>query len=88
MDARRYGLSVVLNVQDEINTVARTQGRPEVDLINADELARIEELMAANTWPQRWTGNEPRGDVLIPQIYQSGAVQEILFNYDATNEII
>jgi len=84
MDARRYGLSVVLAVQDEINTVARAQSRPEIDLINADELERIQELIATNTWPQRWTGNEPRGDVLIPQIYQSGAVQEILFNYDAT----
>jgi len=84
MDARRYGLSVVLGVQDEINTVARVNGRSEIDLINAEELARIEELIAANTWPQRWTGKELRGDVLIPQIYQSGAVQEVLFNYDST----
>jgi DNA sulfur modification protein DndC len=80
MEARRYGLSVVLGVQDGINTAARVQGRPEVDLINADEVTRIDELIAANTWPQRWTGEEPRGDVLIPQIYQSGVVQEILLN--------
>lgn len=83
IDARQYGLSVVIGVQDEINSAARANGSPEVDLINADELARIKELIAANTWPQRWTGEELRGDVLIPQIYQSGAVQEILFNYDA-----
>jgi len=80
MDARRYGLSVVLGVQDKINAMARATGKPEIDLINAAELARIEQLIAVNTWPQRWTGDEPRGDVLIPQIYQSGAVQEILFN--------
>jgi len=78
MEARHYGLSVVLDVQNEINMAARKRNRPEIDLINTDELARIEELIAANTWPQRWTGDEPRGDVLIPQIYQSGAVQEIL----------
>jgi len=84
MDARRYGLSVVLGVQNEINTAAQAQGKPEIDLINADESARIEELIAANTWPRRWTGDEPRGDVLIPLIHQSGVVQEVLLNHDAT----
>jgi DNA sulfur modification protein DndC len=78
MDARRYGLSVVLSIQSEINEVAHTQGHPEIDLINAEEQARIEELIVANTWPKRWTGNEPRGDILLPLIYQSGAVQDIL----------
>ena len=82
MEARRYGLSVVLGVQDEINVVARAQGRPEINLVNSEELARIEELIEANTWPQRWTGDELRGDVLIPQIFHGGAVQDILFNAD------
>jgi DNA sulfur modification protein DndC len=84
MDARKYGLQMVMDVQMEINLAARLRGRPEIDLINAEEYTRIMELIAANTWPQRWTGDELHGDVLIPQIYQSGAVQEILFNYDAT----
>lgn len=78
MDARRYGLSVVLSIQSKINEVAHAQGLPEIDLINTKEQARIEELIAANTWPNRWTGNESRGDILLPLIYQSGAVQEIL----------
>ncbi len=84
MDARHYGLSVILDVQDEINAMARATDKSEIDLINAEEHARIEELIAANTWPQRWTGTEPRGDVLIPLVHHSGAVQELLFNYDAT----
>jgi len=78
MDARRYGLSVVLNIQGEVNEVAHAHGRPEIDLINAEERARIDELIAANTWPKRWTGNESRGDILLPLIHQSGAVQDIL----------
>jgi len=41
MDARRYGLSTVLSVQDKVNAAARAQGRPEIDLINAKELERI-----------------------------------------------
>lgn len=82
MDARRYGLSTVLSVQDKVNAAARAQGRPEIDLINAKELERINELIVANTWPQRWTGKESRGDVLIPLIHQSGAMQDILMGVE------
>ena len=78
MVARRQGLETVLAIQNEVNTVARMQSRPEIDLINAEEHARILELMAANTWPDRWTGEEVHGDVLLPQVYANGAVQPLL----------
>jgi len=78
LHARRYGLSAVLDVQDEINVVARAKDRPQIILINAGELERIEELMVSNTWPQRWTGNEPHGDVLVQQIFKGGEIQDIL----------
>jgi DNA sulfur modification protein DndC len=78
MDARHYGLSVVLGVQDEINAAAAQSDRPRVDLINVEEQARILELIEAGTWPQRWIGDEPRGDVLIPQVFSNGVVQDIL----------
>lgn len=78
MEARRYGLAQVLAVQDEINQAAREQGRSLVDLINAEEHARILELMEENTWPDKWTGDEVTGDVLLPQIYRQGVVQDLL----------
>lgn len=65
MEARRYGLSVVLTIQDEINQAACVQGRPLIDLINEEEHARILELMAANTWPYRWDGTEETGEKKI-----------------------
>jgi DNA sulfur modification protein DndC len=65
MEARRYGLSVVLCIQDEINAAAREQGRPLVDLINEEEYARILALIDANTWPYRWDGTEETGDKKI-----------------------
>jgi DNA sulfur modification protein DndC len=80
MDARRYGLSVVLSVQSEINLAADKLGREHIDLINADEEARILELIALNQWPDRWDGTEPRGDVLIPQTLGEGIVQPIMFD--------
>lgn len=65
MEARRYGLSVVLGIQGEINRSAREQGRPLVDLINEEEHARILALIEAGTWPYRWDGTEETGDALI-----------------------
>jgi DNA sulfur modification protein DndC len=62
MDARRFGLDEVLRIQDDINAEAVIQGRPQISLINEDEHARILALIEANTWPQKWTGSEPRAD--------------------------
>ena len=78
MDARRMGLRTVIGVQREINRAARRLGRPRISLINGEEFRRIRQLIAANTWPQRWTGDEPRGDVLIAQTNHDGSRQELL----------
>jgi DNA sulfur modification protein DndC len=82
MEARRYGLGVVLGIQSQINADAAAAGRSPIDLINADELARIEALIAANTWPDGWDGTEPRGDVLIPQTIAEGIEQPLLLTLE------
>jgi DNA sulfur modification protein DndC len=72
MEARRHGLERVLDVQK----------RAGVDLVNAEEEARIRELWALNTWPDGWDGREPTGDVLIPEVANVGGrpvVQHLLF---------
>jgi DNA sulfur modification protein DndC len=78
MEARRYALSVVLGVQGEINISALRSARPEVSLINEEEATRIKELIAANTWPQKWSGEEPVGDVLLDKVYADGSLQPLL----------
>ena len=78
MEARHYGLSEVLSIQDEINEAAREEGRPQVSLINAEEQARILALIEANTWPNRWTGEEEIGDALTDRILRNGQVQPLL----------
>lgn len=55
MEARAYGLERVLDIQ----------GRAGVDLINAQEEARIRELWALNTWPHGWEGTEVVGSLAI-----------------------
>jgi DNA sulfur modification protein DndC len=78
MEAREYGLSVVLGVQREINAVALQLGRPSIDLINDEEAARVRELIAANTWPDKWDGSEPAGDALLDRMHRDGTVQPLL----------
>ncbi len=80
LDARLMGLDRVLGIQAEINTAARRLGRPEIDLINAEEEARIRELIAAGTWPQGWEGDEPIATTVMDVVYQNGAVQPRLFS--------
>lgn len=78
MEARRIGLSAVLDIQSAVNLTARSLGRPEVDLLNPEEHARIVELIEANTWPLKWTGDEPTGDELLDKCNPDGSVQPLL----------
>jgi DNA sulfur modification protein DndC len=74
------GLERVLGMQAACNAVARATGRPEIDLINVEEEARIRELIALETWPQGWDGDEPTADTIMDVVYQNGAVQPLLFS--------
>lgn len=73
MAARRWGLTEVLAIQAECNAVALVAGRPLVDILNAEEVSRIEELMALNTWPDKWTGDEPTADEVQDVAYADGS---------------
>jgi DNA sulfur modification protein DndC len=80
LEARRWMLDQVLGIQREVNDTVRVLGKPELSLINAEELGRIEELIAANTFPDRWEGTEHRGDDWLPEILPDGSIQNLLFN--------
>lgn len=79
MKARWWMLEQVLAIQSQVNDAARIEDRPEISLINIEELARIEALIAANTYPEKWDGTEPRGDVMFPEILPDGSIQQLLF---------
>lgn len=78
-DARLMALDRVLGIQAQCNASARLLGRPAISLIDAAEEARIRELIALETWPQGWDGDEPTGDTVMETVYQNGAVQPLLF---------
>lgn len=79
-EARLMGLERILGIQSTINSVARATGRPEIDLINAEEEARIRELITLQTWPDGWDGDEPIATTIMDTVYANGAVQPRLFS--------
>ena len=78
MDARIYGLNAILQIQQKVNDAAARDGRPCIDLINDAESHRIRELIAANTWPNKWAGDEPLGDELMDLVFADGTEQPLL----------
>jgi DNA sulfur modification protein DndC len=79
-EARLMGLHRVLGIQSAVNSAARATGRPEIDLINAEEEARIRELISLKTWPDGWDGDEPLATTIMDTVYANGAVQPRLFS--------
>ena len=81
MEARRWGMQQVLEIQEEVNIGARAVGDPEYYLINDEEKEAIEQMIAANTWPQKWTGEEQRADLPFNEVDSStGLIQESLLS--------
>lgn len=58
MKGRAYGLERVLDIQQ----------RAGVDLINAEEEARIREMWRLDMWPQKWSADDTNADVMIDAI--------------------
>lgn len=78
MEARLAALDKILALQAEVNAEAIRTQRPLVDILNPEEEARIRELIALNTWPNKWTGEEPRADVPQDVVYSDGSTMALL----------
>lgn len=79
LEARRYFLERVLTIQADVNLAADRDRRPHVDYLNAEEVARINELIDGGTWPDGWDGTEPVGDAMHADVMRDGTVQPLLF---------
>lgn len=80
LEARSEALADILAIQSEVNVAAAELGRPAIDILNAEEVSRIKELIAARTWPQRWTGDEPGAEEPYDAMFADGSVQPLLFD--------
>ena len=69
LEARSAALERILDIQH----------RARVDLINEEEEARIRELIAARTFPDKWDGDEPIATAWLDRVNQDGSVEPLLF---------
>lgn len=78
LETRLWALEQILAIQEAVNAAARELDRPLLDLLNGEEEARIRELIAARTWPEKWTGDEPHADELLDKVFADGTEQPLL----------
>lgn len=78
MEARRWGMNQILRIQTEVNQQAEEFSRPRVDILNEEEVSRINELMALNTWPDKWNGDEPTANIPMATFYADGSRQPMI----------
>ncbi|MBM3605119.1 MAG: phosphoadenosine phosphosulfate reductase [Alphaproteobacteria bacterium] len=83
LEARQEALARILAIQARVNAAAVDLGRPGIDLLNNEEELRIRELINGGTWPDGWTGEEPRADTMLDTVYQDGSVQPLLWRAQA-----
>ena len=76
LEARRYGLDRVIDIQDRCNRDA-PQGKT-LDILNVDEINRIHDLIEAKTYPQGWDGSEPIATTPLPKWNADGSIQQLL----------
>jgi DNA sulfur modification protein DndC len=90
MDARRYGLAEILSIQSDIQGAAFRHGLKNAEdytLIDTEEHERILELIAANTWPNRWTGTEDQGDLIRPVRFTKGGGRQMQMMLEEATEV-
>lgn len=78
LDARRWALRFVVDLQARINIEAQCLGRPALDILNDQEIERILTLINLKTWPNGWDGTEPVADEPYEDFYPDGSKQLLL----------
>lgn len=80
LEARKYFLSQILLIQEEVNVKAEKIGMPKIDILNQEEVSRINELIQLRTFPDKWSGEEINASIPPDEIiYQDGSIMESLF---------
>ncbi|WP_340112636.1 phosphoadenosine phosphosulfate reductase domain-containing protein [Maribellus mangrovi] len=79
MEARKYFTNAIIHIQAKVNRLATAFNRPQIDILNDEELSRIEWHWENNIWPQKWEGTEPLATDPFNQIYNDGSMEVKLF---------
>lgn len=79
LESRKYFLSEIIKIQSEVNEQAEVVGQPLIDILNIEEIDRINELIAAEQYPDKWTGDEPNAMEQLDIHYSNGTIIKNLF---------
>lgn len=74
-EARLWALDQVKSIQE----------RAGVDLINAEEEAKIRELISAKQWPRGWDGSEPNAAIPFENVLPDGSIQSAMLELLSIN---
>lgn len=78
--SRKHFLCEILAIQEQVNSNAIEADMPLIDILNKEEINRINELIEAKTFPNKWTGEELNADIPQDQVmYPDGSIMETLF---------
>ena len=76
LSAREYFLEKILDIQARVNSGS---GSEKLLLINQEEENRIRELIKHKAFPNKWTGDEITGDIMLDKKYSDGSVMPLMF---------
>jgi len=79
LDARKKFLKEILQIQSDVNLLAKEHEMPEIDILNRKEISRIEEMIAAGIYPNGWDGSEPVASIPLDKMYSDGSIMQRLF---------
>lgn len=79
LESRKLFLSKILDIQNEVNQNAEESGMPKIDILNQEEINRINELIELKTWPDKWDGSEPNATEVQDVFYSDGSIMRRLF---------
>jgi DNA sulfur modification protein DndC len=77
LEARMHFFERICDIQER---VARNNHTGiEFNLINPEEAERIMGLISMKVFPQKWSGEEPTGDIILDKVYADGSVMPVMF---------
>lgn len=79
LESRIMFLERIIDIQYRVNDQADTLGAHRIDILNADEINRIKELISLKTFPNRWDGSEVSAAIPQDKIFSDGSIIQQLF---------
>lgn len=79
LEARKYFYDQIIDIQNEVNAMAKKIDMPTIFLINSEEAKAIKKMIKDEVYPNGWDGTEPIASKPLDKMYSDGSVMKRLF---------